>query len=69
MDLQTLGIEYDVFLLTEGEQWPAFFAVTLPFVVHVGVTEEEGLRLRLALKRDTTVFRVFLHCLTQFVQS
>lgn len=56
VDLQTLGIEHNVFLLTEGEQWPALFAVTLPFMVHVGVTEEEGLKLRLALKRGTTVF-------------
>lgn len=69
VDLQTFGIEDDVFLLAEGEQWPAFFAVTLPFVVHVGVAGEEGLKLRLALQRDAAAFRVFLHCLTQFVQS
>lgn len=69
VDLQTFGVEYDVFLLTEGEQWPAFLAVPLPFVVHVGVTEEGGSKLRLALRRGTSVFRVFLRCLTQFVRS
>lgn len=45
VDLQTFGIEYDVFLLTDREQRPAFFAVTLPFMVHVGITEGEGSKL------------------------
>lgn len=45
VDLQTFGIEDDVFLLTHCEQWPAFFAVSLPFVVHIGITEGEGLKL------------------------
>lgn len=44
VDLQTISVEDDVFLLTDREQRPAFFAVALPFVVHVGITAG-GLKL------------------------
>lgn len=56
VDLQTFGIEYGVFLLTDREQRPAFFAVTLPLMVHVGITEGQGSKLSLASKWGITLY-------------